>query len=284
MNEQALKERLKTIAKSENRTFQEIWKQLLLERILVRLSQSKFKQQFIFKGGLLLSHYIPIGRETQDIDLLNRVITSNHEQIRKAFESIFSIIIKDGFIFQLENMDVLSQPHMPQSGFRLKITAQFESMTDSVFIDLATGDDIDPVQELFRLLQYKGTPLFEEGPIFLQVYPIEAIFADKLDSIFSRGETNSRMKDFHDLLLMCRTHNQLNPSQVKLYIDKVFKNKTKPFKSPIYFSSEAYNKLQPLWQKYQKGLGEKATQLKLPQKIENIIDEINIWLNQHLTF
>lgn len=283
MNEQALKERLKTIAKLENKTFQEIWKQLLLERILVRLSESTFKQQFIFKGGLLLSHYIPIERETKDIDFLNRTTLSNQGQIKKAFQTIFEIKSSDGFVFNLESMSVLSQPHMPQPGFRIKVTAQFGSMEDSVFIDLGTGDDVSPIKESIELIRYNGAPLFEEL-ISLHVYPLEAIFADKLDSIFSRGETNSRMKDFHDLLLMCRTQNQLNPSQVKLYIDKVFKNKTKPFKPPIYFSVEAYNKMQPLWQKHQKGLGEKAPHLKLPQKIESVVDEINIWLNQHIVF
>ncbi len=49
-------------------TFNQVWKQLLLERFLARLSHSKHQQKFIFKGGLLLAQYLMIGRETADID------------------------------------------------------------------------------------------------------------------------------------------------------------------------------------------------------------------------
>jgi hypothetical protein len=69
MNEAALKARLKIIAQEKLKTFNEVWKQLLLERFLARLSQSTHREQFIFKGGLLLAQYIDLGRETTDIDL-----------------------------------------------------------------------------------------------------------------------------------------------------------------------------------------------------------------------
>ena len=62
MNEQALKERLKYIARNQKRSFQEVWKLLLLERFLVRLSRSKYQNKFIFKGGLLLSYYLVIAK------------------------------------------------------------------------------------------------------------------------------------------------------------------------------------------------------------------------------
>jgi hypothetical protein len=66
MNEQSLKDRLKKIAQKEKRTFNEVWRRLILERFLVRLSKSKYIDKFIFKGGLLLSHYLDIGRETHE--------------------------------------------------------------------------------------------------------------------------------------------------------------------------------------------------------------------------
>lgn len=55
MNEEALKARLKIIAQAKAMTFNQIWKQLLLERFLTQLTQSKHNEKFIFKGGLLLS-------------------------------------------------------------------------------------------------------------------------------------------------------------------------------------------------------------------------------------
>jgi len=75
MNEQALKARLKHIGKEKSKSFNEIWKLLVLERFLARLSRSEYSDKFIFKGGLLLSYYLTIGRETIDIALKLHKIT-----------------------------------------------------------------------------------------------------------------------------------------------------------------------------------------------------------------
>lgn len=70
INEQALKDRLQTIAKEKAIPFNSCWKQLLLERFLARLSHSAHANQFIFKGGFLLAYMMKIGRETVDLDFL----------------------------------------------------------------------------------------------------------------------------------------------------------------------------------------------------------------------
>lgn len=69
MNEQSLKSKLKLIAKEQNITFNQAWKYLILERFLSRLAASDSSNKLIFKGGLLLSYYIALGRETMDVDL-----------------------------------------------------------------------------------------------------------------------------------------------------------------------------------------------------------------------
>lgn len=68
MKEAALKERLKIIASEKKTTLNKVWKQLLLERFLARLSKSSYQKKFIFKGGLLLAQYVAINRETVDIE------------------------------------------------------------------------------------------------------------------------------------------------------------------------------------------------------------------------
>ena len=67
---QSMKQRLQTVAKERDLIFSEVWQNLILERFLVRLCQSKYKSNFILKGGSLLARYIPIGRETKDLDFL----------------------------------------------------------------------------------------------------------------------------------------------------------------------------------------------------------------------
>ena len=86
MNESALKERLKVIATEKETTLNKVWKQLLLERFLARLSASPYQDKFIFKGGLLLAQYIAINRETIDIDFLITKIKSEMQNIEKIIK------------------------------------------------------------------------------------------------------------------------------------------------------------------------------------------------------
>jgi len=97
---QSIKERLRTVAKERNLTFAEIWHNLILERFLARLCQSKYKTNFVLKGGSLLARYIPIGRETKDLDFLVERLTNTEEFLSKAFDHICSIHIEDGFVFE----------------------------------------------------------------------------------------------------------------------------------------------------------------------------------------
>ena len=86
MNEQALKARLKHISKELGKSFNEVWKLLVLERFLARLSRSEYSDKFIFKGGLLLSYYLVIGRETTDIDLLAKRLHAEKSHIEQIIQ------------------------------------------------------------------------------------------------------------------------------------------------------------------------------------------------------
>ena len=107
MNEQALKARLKHIAKEKHKSFNEVWKLLILERFLARLSRSEYSYQFIFKGGLLLSSYLIIGRETIDIDLLARRLNAEKSYVEQIMREICLLPLNDGFQMQFINLDDL---------------------------------------------------------------------------------------------------------------------------------------------------------------------------------
>ena len=145
MNEQALKERLKNIAALEKRTFNEVWRELALERLLVRLAKSDQSEKFIFKGGLLLSHYLEIGRETKDADFLARELNAEAPHIEKAFQGICAIDISDGFSFAYSNITPLEQPHMNYPGFRVTLDLRFgPKMKDRIQVDIGVGDVVEP--------------------------------------------------------------------------------------------------------------------------------------------
>lgn len=284
MNEQALKERLKNIAKIEKRTFNEVWRELVLERLLVRISHSKYSDKFIFKGGLLLSHYIDIGRETKDADFLATQLNADIPNIENAFNQICSIKIDDGFSFSYSNISSLEQSHMNYPGFRLNLNLKFdEKMKDRIQVDIGVGDIVEPNVESLELYQYKGKPIFE-GSVSLRVYPVETIFAEKLESIVSKGAANSRMKDYHDLLLLCRKKDLLNLSKLKDDILKTFENRNTKLEPPLNFSEEDFTLMEQLWSGHRRGLVQIAIKLNIPEKIKDLILEVNSWIFKNELF
>ena len=106
----------------------------------------------------------------------------------------------------------------------------------------------------------------------------ENIFAEKLESIVSRADANTRMKDYHDLILLCRAKDILDLSKLKKDIANTFKSRGEKKILPIKFSKKDIGVLQKLWEKHRDKLQGKAESFKLPANIKEAIAEINSWL------
>lgn len=278
MNEQALKARLKHIGKEKGKSFNEVWKLLVLERFLARLSRSEYSDKFIFKGGLLLSYYLTIGRETTDIDLLARRLNAEKSNVELIIKELCLLNLDDGFQMQFINLDDLDHQHMNYPGFQVGIAVQFGVMRDKFFVDIGVGDAVEPVLLDWPPFNYKEMPLFGDS-ISLEVYPVETIFAEKLETIISRGAANSRMKDYHDLLLLCREDGLLDKARLKDNIDQTFQNRGTVFSIPVQFQSDELERMQLLWAGHLRVLGIPRVQsLGLPEEIGTVIHDLNQWL------
>ena len=279
MNEQALKARLKHIGKEKGKSFNEVWKLLVLERFLARLSRSEYSDKFIFKGGLLLSYYLTIGRETIDIDLLARRLNAEKSNVELIIQEICLLNLGDGFQMEFINLEDLDHQHMNYPGFQVGIAVQFGVMSDKFFVDIGIGDVVEPVLLDWPSFNYKEKPLFDD-PISLEVYPVETIFAEKLETLISRGAANSRMKDYHDLLLLCRDSKLIDKIRLKDNITQTFQNRETVFFLPVQFLSGELERMQRLWSGHLRVLGAYRVQsLGLPANIETVIDELNQWLS-----
>ena len=280
MNEAALKDRLKVIAKEKGVNQSEVWKQLLLERFLARVSRSVHHERFIFKGGLLLSQYLTIGRETTDIDFLIRKIKSDRATIESAFREMILEDVGDGFQFTWNKIEELTQPHMEYAGCRISLSATFGKMKDVIQIDIGVGDIVTPIENHFRHFEYKGKPIFE-GEITLLVYPVVSIFSEKLETVISKSTLNSRMKDYHDLLLIVREPGLLDPTQLKSAISATFAHRGTMLTLPVLFDDAGNESLNRHWRNHLKSLGVFREKLKLPETIEEVLTEINGWLGKN---
>jgi hypothetical protein len=123
--EKSFKAKLRAIAKEKNRDPADLWQSLTLERFLVRLAKSAYSKHFVLKGGILLSKYIEIGRETTDLDFLAQKISNEVSKLKVIFEKIATIDPQDGFSFREIKVNELSHPHMGYPGVEVSMMAYF---------------------------------------------------------------------------------------------------------------------------------------------------------------
>lgn len=277
--EKSFKAKLRTIAKEKNRDPADLWQSLTLERFLVRLAKSEYSKHFVLKGGVLLSKYIEIGRETTDLDFLAQKISNEVSRLRMIFEKISNIDLKDGFSFREVNVNELAHPHMGYPGVEVSMMAYFGKTRFKVAVDIGFGDIVDPVKYAIPLTRSSKGDLFENS-VSISCYPKEFILAEKLETIIYRGSFNSRMKDFHDLYSMTTSPTFSSFHNLEAIIRLVFEHRETNLALPIIFTKEDLSQTQTFWNEYLRGLRPEHVSA-LPRNIADVISKINNWLHSH---
>ncbi len=274
--EKSFKAKLRAIAKEKNRDPADLWQSITLERFLVRLARSKYREHFVLKGGILLSKYIEIGRETMDLDFLARKLNNEIAGLKAIFEEIANSDLKDGFVFQEIKIIELRHPHMGYQGAEVSMMAYFGKTRFKVAIDIGFGDIVDPVEYAIPLTASSKGVLFE-NTVKLSCYPKEFIFAEKLETIIYRGSFNSRMKDFHDLYSLISSSHLSSFHNLEEIIRLVFEHRKTPLTLPITYTEGEMKQMQNFWNEYLKNLRAENAE-SLSTHIAQVIATINDWL------
>ncbi len=275
-SEKSFKAKLRAIAKEINRDPADLWQNLTLERFLVRLAHSKHRKHFVLKGGILLSKYIEIGRETADLDFLAQKLSNEVTELKDIFEEIAKIDLEDGFVFQELKVSELTHPHMGYPGAEISMMAYFGKTRFKVAIDIGFGDIVDAVEYSIPLTTYSKGVLFESN-VKLSCYPKEFIFAEKLETIIYRASFNSRMKDFHDLYSLISSSQLSSFHNLEEIIRLVFEHRKTPLTLPITYAEDEMQQLQNFWNEYLKNLRAENSE-NLPITVARVIATINDWL------
>lgn len=211
-----LKGAIRNIAKSKNLRPQEVLQMFLFERVLERLSLSKYKYNFILKGGLLISSMIGINeRTTMDMDTTTKGINMDESQILSIFDEILSIDVNDGITFELSKIGPIREDD-EYHNFRLHLKAIYGKINSPMKIDITTGDKITP-----EAIEYHFPLLFEEKTIPLMAYNLETILAEKYETIISRNISTTRARDFYDLhTLYKRRKDEINIEILKKAVEQ----------------------------------------------------------------
>lgn len=169
----------------------------LFEGILEKLSKSKYSENFILKGGLLISSLIGVDmRSTMDMDTTIRGIPLNEESITKILNEILAIEIDADIEYKLIKLSPIRQEDVYED-FCVSISCIFGKINAILNIDITTGDVITP-----REMNYSYSKILEEGTIPIMTYTIETILAEKFETISSRNITTTRARDFYDLYMI----------------------------------------------------------------------------------
>ena len=215
-NAKSLMDKSKNIAIKNNITTNEVLQNYMFERILERLSVSKYKNNFILKGGLLLSSIMGIDtRTTMDMDTCIKGIDLTDEQLYEVLQEILNIDVGDNVSFEIKNSKPIREEDT-YGGLRYNIVAIFDNLRVNLSIDIATGDLITP-----REIEYDYKMMFDDRNLKIMTYNIESIIAEKFQTVVARGILNSRMKDYYDLYYLI-TYKEFSKENLKNAIIKTF--------------------------------------------------------------
>ncbi|HCP15145.1 MAG TPA: abortive phage infection protein [Peptococcaceae bacterium] len=196
-NPMQLKANIKKMAAEKNLSAQFVMQNYMMERLLERVSLSKYKENFILKGGFLIAAIVGLDtRATMDLDTTIKGFELTHDVIRSIFEDICKIEVEDDVTFSVNRTtDIRETDDYP--GIRVSLTASYPPLNVPMTVDVTTGDKITP-----REIEYTFRLLFDERSISIMAYNLETILAEKLETVLSRNIANTRPRDFYDVYIL----------------------------------------------------------------------------------
>jgi len=199
-NAMQFKAKIKNLALKNHIPAQAVLQNFMLERLLERISLSKYKDMVILKGGMLIASLVGISsRTTMDMDATLRGYPLSEETIREALSDICAIQLDDEVTLVFDHVVPIREDD-EYGGYRVALIAKFESINTPLKIDITTGDIITP-----GAIRYAFHSNFEDKKIEVWAYNVETILAEKVETILRRSVLNTRPRDFYDVYIIMKT-------------------------------------------------------------------------------
>lgn len=232
INKNSLQSRIKNISSEKGVPSNVILQNYFFDAFLKRLAKSKYKSNFVFKGGYLLSANLGIDtRSTMDIDFLLTKLALTKDNIENIFKEIVETQVDDNVKFEFIRIEDIRKEDA-YGGFNISLLGKLDNIKVVVYVDVAAGDPITPSS-----ISYKYKCLFDNEILTFASYNFETILAEKLQTIFKRGVSNSRSKDFYDIYIIYKMRWNLIDTQI---LKEAFNNTCK-YRGTIISIDEAKN-------------------------------------------
>lgn len=203
-NTMSFKAIINNIAKENKVSAQSVLQTYMLERLLERISVSKYKDNFILKGGMLISAMLGIdSRTTMDMDTTIKGFSLTEENINNIMNEICNIDLKDDITLEVKNITLIREDD-DYGGYRITFEAIYNNEMPIIMkIDITTGDKIT-----YKEVKYDFSLMLEDRKIQVWSYNIETIIAEKFESIIKRAILGTRIRDYYDIHMLLNTQSK----------------------------------------------------------------------------
>ena len=201
-----LKDKVSNLSGNDSKKAQTLIRKYMMERFLARISHSKYKNNFILKGGMLVSALVGVeSRATMDIDTTVRMLPLTKDNAIEVIAEIMKIDLDDDIFYEIKKVEDIMEEH-DYSGVRFTISVTLEKLRDTIKIDISTGDEITP-----SAIEFSYPMMFDDERINIWSYNLETMLAEKLETVIARSTLNTRMRDFYDIhILWSEKANMIN--------------------------------------------------------------------------
>lgn len=198
-NAMQLKAIMKKLAKENQISAQLVLQNYMLERFLERVSLSPYRDNYIIKGGFLISSMVGLNsRATMDMDATIKGYPVTQDAVQKMIEQILTVPVDDDITFTFKSIGEIREGD-EYTGYRVALTADFPPMAVPLKLDITTGDKITP-----REIQYSYKLMLEDRHIQVMAYNLATILAEKLETVISRSDQNTRPRDYYDVYILTK--------------------------------------------------------------------------------
>lgn len=262
---------VRNISKEKKISAQLVLQNYMLERLLERISLSKYKDNFILKGGFLIASMVGLDtRATMDMDVTIKGQPVNPENIKMIFNEIIQISVDDDTVFEYQNISEIREGD-DYSGYRVHLIGNFSPIAAPLKLDITTGDRITPKE-----IQYEYKTMFDEKSIYILAYNLETVISEKLETILSRGDQTTRPRDYYDVYILWKLQRQninFNHLRAALIATASKRNSLELMKQyqntmSVVRGSEF---MQEQWQKYQRNF-DYAKEISFEETCEAVIE------------
>jgi predicted nucleotidyltransferase component of viral defense system len=241
----SIHERLSKQARTSGRPLNELLQYYAIERLLYRLAQSRYADQFVLKGALLFRVWgLPVFRPTRDIDLLGYTSNEVESLVAIVREVCIVVVPEDGVRFDPVSVKgERIKEDADYAGVRLRFSGLLGKTRLYLQIDVGFGDIVSPAPVVKPYPAILSMPVPE-----LRSYPPESVVAEKLQAMIYLGSANSRMKDFYDLWILSENI-EFDGEALQEAIRRTFEHRATdvPEYEPVAFSEKFVGEKQGQW-------------------------------------